>query len=321
MKFTWPIPILALTLCAALPSRAENLVDGVAAVVNGTVITAEQVREFAGSAIEVLQRQYAGQPDLFKQKYNAMFNDGLEQLIERQLILDDFTTQGYRLPDSLWDGWVQDRIRTQPYDGDRAALMKTLQAQGETFEKFRQDVRDQNIETFMRSKKVAHEITVSPYKIEKYYQSHTNDFAVEDEVKLRMISISKTGADDKNAAALAGEVLAKIKNGASFTDMAIAYSQDSLRSQGGERGWLERSTLRKELADAAFALAPGQVSGVIDLPDACYLMFVEDKHPAQTKPLTAVRDEIGKNLRAQEQSRLQKQWLDQLKAKAFIRYF
>ena len=319
MKYFWSIQILALTFFATLPSRAEDLVDGVAAVVNGTVITAAQVRDFAAPAIDDLQRQYAGQPDLLKQKYLATFNDGLEQLIERQLILDNFTTEGYRLPESLWDEWVQERIRERYTD--RVTLMKTLQAQGETFEKFRQDVRDQNIETFMRSKKVAQEITISPYKVEKYYLSHTNDFRVEDAVRLRMISINKTSPDDTNAAALAGEVLGKIKNGASFTDMAVETSQDTLRSQGGERGWVERSVLRKELADAAFALAPGQVSGVIALPDACYLMLVEDKHPAQTKPLNEVRDEIGKNLRAQEQSRLQKQWVDQLKAKAFIRYY
>lgn len=320
MKLFRPISILALALCAALPLRAEDVVvDGIAAVVNSTIITAAQVREFAGPAIDNLQRQYAGQPDVLRQKLNATFDDALQQLVERQLILDDFDAEGYRLPDSLWDEWVQERIRDRYTD--RVTLMKTLQAQGETFDQFRKDVRDQNIETFMRSKKVAQNITVSPYKVEQYYLSHTNDFKVEDEVKLRMISINKAGADDTNAAALAGEVLAKIRNGASFADMATAYSQDTLRSQGGERGWVERSALRQELADAALALAPGQVSGVIDLPDACYLMLVEDKHPAQVKPIGEVRDEIGKSLRAEEQARLEKQWIDQLKAKAFIRYY
>jgi peptidyl-prolyl cis-trans isomerase SurA len=320
MKYFLFISILALMFCAALPSRADP-VDGIAALVNGTVITAEQVREFAAPAIEALQGQYPAQSDALRQKLTTTFNDALEQLIERQLILDDFTAEGYRLPDSLWDEWVQERIRAQPYDGDRSLLMKTLQAQGETFEQFRKDVRDQNIETFMRSKKVAQEIIISPYKVEEYYKSHTNDFKVGDEVKLRLISINKSSPDDTNAVALAGEVLAKIKNGASFAEMAVECSQDSLRSQGGERGWVERSVLRKELADAVGALAPGQVSGVIDLPDACYIMLVEDKHPAHVKPLNEVRDDIQKTLRAQEQSRLQKQWIDQLKAKAFIRYY
>jgi parvulin-like peptidyl-prolyl isomerase len=319
MKFLRFIPILALTLCVVLPLRAE-LVDGIVAVVNGTVITRQQVDDFAAAAIDALQRQYAGQPDVFQQKYDAVINDGLEQLIERQLILDDFEAQGYRVPDSLWDEWVQARIRDR-FAGDRVTLMKTLQAQGETFEQFRREVRDQNIETFMRSKKISQEIIVSPYQIEQYYEAHQKDFKVEDEVKLRMIVLNKTSDDDTNTLALAREILAKIKQGASFADMARVYSQDSLRSQGGDRGWVERSVLRKELADAAFALAPGQVSNVIDLPDACYLMFVEDKHPAHTRSLNEVRDDIERTLRAQEQARLQKQWIDRMKAKAFIRYF
>ena len=321
MKYFWSIPILALTFFAALPLRADtNLVDGIAAVVNDSVITAEQVRDFAAPAIDGLRRQYARQPDLLQQKITATINDGLDQLIERQLILHDFANAGYRLPDSLMDEWVQERIRDR-FSGDRVTLMKTLQGLGETFEKFRQEVRDQNIETFMRSKKVSQVIIISPYQIEKYYQSNSADFKVEDEVKLRMISINKSSAGDTNAAALAGEIQRKIKDSTTFSEMATAYSQDSLRSQGGDRGWVERSVLLKDLADAAFALAPGQVSGVIDLPAACYIMFVEDKHPAQTKPLKEVREVIEKNLRTQEHSRLEKQWIDQLKTKAFIRYY
>ena len=93
------------------------------------------------------------------------------------------------------------------------------------------------------------------------------------------------------------------------------------RSQGGDKGWIERSVLRKELADTAFALQPGQVSDVIETPDTCYLMLVEETRPAHVKPLTEVRDGIEKNLRAQEQARLEKQWIDRLKSKTFILYF
>lgn len=79
--------------------------------------------------------------------------------------------------------------------------------------------------------------------------------------------------------------------------------------------------LRKELAEAAFALPVGQVSEVIDMPDSCYLVLVEEKKPAQVKPLTDVRPEIEKTLRVQQQAKLQKQWIDGLKKKTFIRYF
>ncbi len=52
--------------------------------------------------------------------------------------------------------------------------------------------------------------------------------------------------------------------------------------------------------------APGQSSGVIDTPDAVYLMLVEDKKPAHAKPLADVRGDIEKTLRLQEQAQLRK---------------
>ena len=157
--------------------------------------------------------------------------------------------------------------------------------------------------------------------METYYLAHQDDFKVEDEIKLRMIVLNKTSADDTNTVKLAREIRAQIKAGAAFADMATVYSQDAQRSQGGDQGWIERSVPRKELADAAFALQPGQVSDVIETPDTCYLLLVEQKRPAHVKPLNEVRDEIEKNLRAQEQARLEKQWIDHLKAKTFILYF
>jgi len=76
-------------------------------------------------------------------------------LVERQLILHSFDTEGYRLPDTVVDELVQDRIRDR--FGDRITLMKTLQAQGETFEKFRREVREQYIVSALRAKNISPE--------------------------------------------------------------------------------------------------------------------------------------------------------------------
>jgi parvulin-like peptidyl-prolyl isomerase len=174
----------------------------------------------------------------------------------------------------------------------------------------------------LRAKRTAPEkIIISPYKVETYYLVHQDNFKVEDEVKLRMIVLNKTSGDDTNTVRLAGEILAQIKGGATFQEMASVYSQDSQRSQGGDRGWVERSVLRKELADIAFALKPGQVSDVIDMPEACYLMLVEQARPAHVKPLNEVRDDVELTLRTQAQKQLEQQWIERLKKKTFIRLF
>jgi len=92
VKFVRFIPVLLVLFGCALPLRAE-LADGILAIVNNSVITREQVVEFVAPAIDALRQQYAGQDDVsdaFDQKASDVFNDGLEQLFARQLILHDF---------------------------------------------------------------------------------------------------------------------------------------------------------------------------------------------------------------------------------------
>ncbi len=318
MKLFRFIPVLAVAVCVPVFARAE-VADGVKAVVNDHAITFAEVEEYTRPAVDSLRRQYAAQPDVFQQKLNEALNDSLEQLVERQLILHSFDTEGYKLPDSVVDQMVQERIRER--FGDRVTLMKTLQSQGLTFDQFRKQIREQYIESALRNQNVQREIIISPYKVESYYTANQDKFKLEDQVKLRTIFLSKPAPDDTNTVKLAREIQAKIKDGAVFADMARTYSQGSQQSQGGDWGWIERSVPRKELAGVAFALAPGQVSEVLDLPDGCYLVLVEDRKPAHAKPLADVRGEIEKTLRVQQQSRLQKQWIDGLKKKTFIRYF
>ena len=318
MKFFRLIAIFAAAFCAGQPLRAE-LADAVKAIVSDSVITLSQVEDFTAPAAEALHRQYPNDPEIFQQKLNDALGDSLEQLVERQLILRDFVTGGYQLPESYVDQMVQDKIHER--FGDRVTFIKTLQAQGMTVEQFRKDVRDQYIITALRQKNVSQEFVISPYKVETYYRAHQNDFKMEDQIKLRMIVLNKTSADDTNTVKLANEILAKIKEGAKFEEMASVYSQGSQKNQGGDWGWVERSVLRKDLADAAFTLKPGQVSGVVETPESDYIMFVEQIRAAHVRPLNEVRDDIEKTLRTQEQARLEKQWIDGLKKKTFIRYF
>lgn len=317
MKIARLILLMAAAGGLVLPGRAE-LADGVQAIVNDTVITYGQVEEFTAPVVETLRRQYAGQPEAYDKALNDALKDSLEQLVERQLILHSFDSEGYKLPDSVVDNAFQDQMRER--FGDRVTMIKTLQAQGMTLEEYRKQFRDRFIEDAMRNQNVAREIIISPYKVQSYYQAHAADFQVDNEIKLRMITLNKNG-NDTNTVRLANEILSEIKKGATFSEMAMVYSQDAQQHQGGERGWVERSVLRPELADAAFTLKPGETSGVVDLPEACYLLNVEDVRAAHVKPLSDVRDGIEKNLRSEEQARLQKQWIESLRAKTFIRYF
>ena len=121
--------------------------------------------------------------------------------------------------------------------------------------------------------------------------------------------------------ALAKEVLAKLKAGAAFTEMASIYSQGSQRNQGGDWGWVERSVLRKELVDTAFGLKAGELSDVIETAPAFFIMLVEDKRTSHYKPLAELRESIEETLLKEERERLQKQYVEKLRKKTFVRQF
>jgi parvulin-like peptidyl-prolyl isomerase len=103
--------------------------------------------------------------------------------------------------------------------------------------------------------------------------------------------------------------------------MASVYSDGSARTTGGDRGWIDRNFLNKELTEVAFGLKPGELSPVVDLAGGAYILYVEEVRIDYTRPLAEVQDEIEAELRGQEQERLIKKWIDRLKQKNFVRYF
>jgi peptidyl-prolyl cis-trans isomerase SurA len=319
MRISRILPSAGLIVVFTLTTHAE-LADGIKAIVNDTVITYQQVEKNAGKAMELLQRQYGSQPELYRKKVTETLNDALEDLVQRQLILHEFKTAGYNLPETVLDQAVEERIRER-FD-DRASLTKTLQTEHMTYEGLRQQIREQIVIEAMRSKNISSQIIISPQKIEAYYNEHKDEFKVEEQIRLRTIVLDADTAETQEGRKKLGqEILGKLKEGAAFAELAAIYSTGPYRNQGGDRGWVERSLLLKELADVAFSLKPGQHSDVIETGGACYLMQVEDYRPSQVKTLSEVREEIEKNLLIQERARRQKEWIDKLKTKTFVRYF
>jgi len=315
--------IFAAVLFFAGFSRAA-LVNGIIAIVNDTVITADQVDRGILPFDEMLVRQYNNEPQVLEQKRQELRTKQIEELVNRQLILAEFKRAGYNLPESFIDDAVRDEIRKNFY-GDRAKLTKTLQSEGMTYEAFRQQQREKIIVGYLTRQAVSDQkILISPYKIETYYKEHQDEFKLADQIKLRMIVINQPeGAKAGTAKKLAEEVLKKIDEGTSFAEMATIYSEGAQRAQGGDRGWIEqgKTDLKKELVDAAFLLKVGEHSKVIEFPEACFLLQVDEVRLSHVRPLAEIRGEIENTLEAQVANRLKKKWFDRLKNKSFVRYF
>jgi parvulin-like peptidyl-prolyl isomerase len=302
-------------------SAEKAISDGVAVIVNDAIITYYDVQKQIQDDVDLLVAQYARQPDVMRQKIGEIRAGATELLIDRQLILHEYKTAGYKYPETIIEDAIEDRIKQK--FRDRATLLKGLHEQGITAEMWKQQQREEILIVAMQQLKAPRDVLISPQKILDFYETNKTNFSVGEQVKLRMIVLNKPAGDTGGTKSLADEILRKINEGASFTEMAKIHSDGPQKNTGGDWGWADREhgTLRTELADVAFKLKPGEKSGVIDLPDACWIIEVEDKRPAHVKPLAEVRDDIERTLRIMEATRIQKKWLRRLRDKAFVAYF
>jgi parvulin-like peptidyl-prolyl isomerase len=319
--------------CLAVPARAQ-LADGVAAVVNDKIITYVQINQQVADTVKLLRQTYSGS-DLFQRVQEAKLS-WLKALIDRELIIQDFKTQGGFIPETFTSERINDIIREQ-YNGDRVAFVKTLYERGVTMQQYKDDIQDNAIVGFERNKNVVQTVLVSPYQIETYYQKNLRMFQQDEQIKVATIVLHKslfptqtTGADGTTVSSdpqekMAEEILYKIDTGSDFGELAKAYSEAGNKDDGGELGWVSqagKTAIRADLWGPISKLQPGQHTDVITTTDGYYyIVLVEDRKKANMTPLEDVRGEIEKQI-VDEQSQVRQQaWLDSLRAKAFIKMF
>ena len=326
---------LVLVFLGILPaSWGQNSINnGVAAVINSEAITFRDVLAQTQMEEDDLKtQQQAGKitEEERKARIRERRKTVLDSLIETRLIIQDYKKKGYNFPAYYFDREEKQRVRDQ-FGGDRQALVKTLEERGITMADWKKSIRESFIVQQMRQINAKRFITISPHMIEVYYQSavtSTNrEFRQPEQVKLRMIYLAPESSPDVEATAK--EVLAQLESGVEFEALAKKYS-DYNRAGGGlfmdQGGWSERAGLKGELADVAFALRPGQSSGILSLPSAkgppaYYLLYVEEVKKAKVIPLSSIRRDIEGTLEAAESEKVQKEWIDRLKRDAYIERF
>jgi peptidyl-prolyl cis-trans isomerase SurA len=314
------IPPLSLVcsglILGSLAVRGQEVLEGLAAVVNKDVVTFSQVRELVGPKEQEARQSLQGNELVAKIKEirTAAIND----LIDRTLIIQDFKTKGLTIPDYYIDDQVKLTIK-EKFGGDRQAFLRTLAAQGYTLEKFRDIQRDIVIVQEMRKQAVKSVVSVPDSKVTEYYHQHSGEYSTPEQIKLRLIAIRGTDNDARHK--MIEEIRQKIVDGAEFGDLARMYSDDPSQDRYGDWGWIDRHKLNESLTKIAFALRPGEMSQVVTLGSSYYLLYCEARRAGNMKPLKAVHEEIEHNLLQSERQQEQQDWLQKLRRKAYIKTF
>lgn len=328
------LPLLALSLgLTAFAADKDSVVEEIIARVNNQIITrSEYMREKDQLKQEAQQQDPANADKIYMDRER----DILRGLVDQQLLLEKAKDLGITADTDLVKRL--DDIRKQMNLSSMDDLEKAAQAQGVSFEDFKQNLRNQIITQKVISDQVGSKIQVNKDEEQQYYNSHKDDMMQPEQIRLSEILVStqkpavaneKSGGGDKPAPdddpqvlaaaqAKAKDLLSQIQKGAKFEDVAKKSSDGPTASQGGDLGYFKRGALAKELEDKTFAMKPGEVSDVIRTRQGYVLLKVTEHTEAGIPPLKDVEPKVQEALYMQKLDPALREYLTKLREEAFI---
>jgi peptidyl-prolyl cis-trans isomerase C len=248
--------LLATLILLGLASSAGATEAAVVAVVNGDTITADRLDELWESLSDPMKKQY-------------------EQVGGKTKLLDTYLRKRLLLQDAARNG----------FEGAADARSLDLKAESDLFNRY------------VRSHFGAR--VVKDSDVDAFYVANTDRFRHLDQAYVRQIFVSTKDRSLESAREHLGQIMtmlhqkkAKLDTAAfvdEFARTAATHSEDANR---GDLGWRERLRLAPPVADAAFTMKPGTMSGILTTDEGVHLVLVEQRRPAGVETLENARNTI-----------------------------
>ncbi len=313
----------------AAASKPNRIVNRVAATVNGRPVTSSEVRARLAPYIRELMMLYPRQGPRFSAELIKAKKAVMQELIERELVLSEFETKGYQMPESVIDEEISRRVLMQ-FNGDRDALLDNLRKSGMTYSEFRESVRKETTVAAMRSSRYDRGIPPTPDEIREEYNATKHEYRniAQDSIQYDKIFIPAM-AEDPNVTpedlyVMATELKKRLdKKEITFADAAREYSRDMHAQDGGAWPSIKRCDLSVDFANIVFSLDPGKIVGPLLDPAGFTIVRVRSKKLAPAPPLSnpEVKEKVDDAVRRKQSEARYRQWVDRLRDKAIIRTF
>jgi peptidyl-prolyl cis-trans isomerase C len=125
---------------------------------------------------------------------------------------------------------------------------------------------------------------VNEASVTAYYQENIVDGPKQEEVRARHILV-----DSREEAEA---VIAAVKNGGDFIELAKKRSKGPSGAGGGDLGYFDRDAMVAPFSEAAFKLKKGKISAPVKTQFGWHVIKLEDRRTKPTPALDDVRDQI-----------------------------
>jgi peptidyl-prolyl cis-trans isomerase C len=273
--------VSVLFLTGSAVATEEKTPTGKAAVVNGVVITHEEVnRQMFVLEQQLLSTQgKAIRPDMVPGVRNQILND----LIDKELLYQESQEQKMVVEEKVVDEKMESLKKRFPSEKEFQDQMRQMSlTEGTLRSQIKKDLAVQRLV----EKDILVKVHISDEDAKSFYDGHPDLFKEPEQVKASHILL-KVEADAEPAKKeeirkkMEG-IKKRLDKGEDFAVLAKEFSQGPSAEKGGDLGFFGRGKMVKPFEDAAFSLKPGEVSGIVETPFGYHLIKVFDKKAERT---------------------------------------
>lgn len=293
--------IASVILPEAWPAHLE---DKIVAVVNSDLIMMSEIKKELAPEEERIRKQSAGEERVRRLKMAEYM--ALTKMIERKLQLQAAKTKGVDVSDQE----VKQAVEELKKQGEK---IDTADPQNAT------SVREQLILMRVVDREVRSGIMVADSEMKRYYQEHKERFAYPEEYQLSQILLkARSQSEMPESLARAKDILAALRKGGSFEELALQYSEGMNAGRGGKLGLVRQGELHPQIERAIASLPVGDISDISETSEGLHIIRVDEKTPKQFRPFEEVKLEIQGLVFQQKSEDLYQSWLADLKNKSYI---
>ncbi len=318
--------LLLLGLAAWPPLlSADAVVEEIIARVNNQIVTRTEYLRSKEQLKQEAEQQDPGRADKIVAERDK---DVLRDLIDQQLLLEKGKDLGITADTEVIKRL--DEMRKEMKLESMEELEKAAQAQGISFEDFKQNLKNQIITQQVISKEVGSRMSISKEELQQFYDEHKSEMEQPEQIRLSELLVSTEkekkegeGSTDQSkqlatAQAKAEDLLAQIRKGAAFDEIAKKNSDGPTAAQGGDLGYFKRGTLAKELEEKTFAMKPGDVSDVIRTKQGFVILKVVEHQTAGIPPLSQIEGKVQEAIYMHKLQPALRAYLQKLREDAYI---
>ena len=288
VSLIFPLVALAADPAPTKPSKV--------ATVNGKSIAYKDFERKMKIITQQVMRGQPGQlPDALKDRAKT---EAVNQLISEELLYQESVKNKLKLDDGMVDKELKGlKARFK----DDAQFRETLKRMDLTEDQLKEQIARQAIIRMLLEKEVISKIETTKEDAKKYFQSNSAEFHQPERVRAQHILIKLEPGADEQKKSEARKKLEGVKKrvlaGEDFGKLAKEYSEGPSNVREGDLGYFTRGRMVKPFEDAAFKLAPNEISDIVETQFGYHLIKVLDHQAAKDPSFDEIEPRVMEILR------------------------